>query len=220
MPRIPSILEQELRNLKPSGIESDFLKRLVSCAEGTDAEFTSEDREFEAGIRSHIPAGLPAQDQEALLGKIGDAPFHVDEKIVLFNKSNPNSGKKQRPSIIRFNFAAAAAVALLGTIAALMLPGTGNEGSGGEKIAGNEEQIIEKPAQISPGVASSFSPVSLNRNLSETRDEGVIWRDQTQPHRVMRMTYMDRVTLSNDKGETIEVSQPKVEYVVMPEKID
>ncbi|WP_411826973.1 hypothetical protein [Luteolibacter sp. AS25] len=218
MSKIPSILEQELRNLKPCGIDDDFLERLVSCAEGTDSVLSAEELGFASELRARAPRNLPATLEAGLMEAIGDTPFHMDEKIVLFNKSNKNSAKPKRSNIMRFNFAAAAAVALMGSIAAFMIPGGGE---GENRIAETvDDQVIETPAQISPVAASNFAPVGLNRNLSETHDEGVMWGNDEQPHRVMRMTYLDRVTLSNDKGETIEVSQPKVEYVVMPEKID
>lgn len=220
MSKIPSILEQELSSLKPHDLEADFLDRLVSCAEGTDALFSVKDDEFAKDLRAMEPKSLSARDHTHLLEKIGDTPFHIDEKIVLFNQPNKNSGKGKRSNIIRFNLAAAAAVALLGSLAALIIPQAGS-GNGDAGIAANDGQIFEAPAVAAPAVvASKFSPVGVNRNLRETSDQGVIWRDQVQPHRVMRMIYTDHVRLSNDRGETINVDLPRVEYVILPEKVD
>jgi hypothetical protein len=67
---------------------------------------------------------------------------------------------------------------------------------------------------------SNFAPASFNRNLSETRDEGVIWRGKNQPHRVMRLTYMDQVTVTGADGKPVTVEKPRVEYVIIPEKVD
>lgn len=111
------------------------------------------------------------------------------------------------------NIAAAAAMALLGSAAALFLPA----GNGNEKNV--TEKAVEGSAIPSP-VSSKYLPASFNRNLSDTRDEGVIWQGDKVPHRVLRFTYTDRFTLENDKGETVEVEQPRDEIVIIPEKID
>ena len=34
------------------------------------------------------------------------------------------------------------------------------------------------------------------------------------------VVYMDQMEYTNDKGEVVELKVPRVEYVVMPEKID
>jgi hypothetical protein len=64
------------------------------------------------------------------------------------------------------------------------------------------------------------APAGFQRNLSETRDEGVVWRGKNQPHRVLRLTYMDKVTVMDADGNPVIKEQPRVEYVIIPEKID
>jgi hypothetical protein len=64
------------------------------------------------------------------------------------------------------------------------------------------------------------APAGFQRNLSETRDEGVVWRGKNQPHRVLRLTYMDKVTVTGADGNPVIKEQPRVEYVIIPEKID
>jgi hypothetical protein len=219
MPKIPSITEQELQNLAPSGLDEDFLSRLTACAEGTAESLSDDELDFENHLRSIQPRKIPAGFQSKLMEAVGDAPFPVDGTIVLFNKAAAatDSGKPRR--FLRFNIAAAAAVALLGSIAAFMVPGepAGNLGAD----AGSPKDPIVAPAIIpnSPE-ASNFAPASFNRNLSETRDEGVIWRGKNQPHRVLRLTYMDQVTVKGADGKSVLVEQPRVEYVIIPEKID
>jgi hypothetical protein len=132
---------------------------------------------------------------------------------VLFHKSTSRaSGTSSK--LRRFNLAAAAAVALLGSLAAWITPNQANDTVSTTTIPSVPRSVITSPA------SSSFAPAAFNRNLSDTRDEGVIWNPSNRPHRVMRFTYMDRVTLKNEKGESIQVEQPRVEYVIIPEKID
>ena len=217
MPKIPSSTERELGSLSPSGLDENFMSRLTACAEGSSLELSEAELQFEKTLREFKPQAVPAKLHSSLAEAINDTPFAVDEKIVLFHKSSGmavRDGKAQRSKFLRFNIAAAAAVALLGSLAAFMVPHTGGV---------SENTVLNKSpdgSAISSPVSSSFAPASYNRNLSDTRDEGVIWRHNNVPHRVMRFTYMDRVTLKNDKGETVEVDRPRHEYVIIPEKID
>ncbi len=217
MSKLPSALERELSGLKPRSMDNTFLDRLVACAEGTDTIVSQSDEAFSKSLGEIRPAGLTSSANEKLLAEIGDTPFHVDEKIVLFNKSNRNAPSAKPSNILRFNLSAAAAVALLGTLAAFMVP---SNKAPENRTAGASPTERPTTFAASPAALSNYAPASFGRNLSETRDEGVIWENNIQPHRVMRFTYMDKVTLKNDKGESIEVEQPKFEYVVIPEKID
>jgi len=210
MPKIPTIFEQELRNQAPARLDGVFLDRLTACAEGTAADMPEADVEFAAMLGGVKPRPLPSAFHASLLDAIGETPFSLDGKIVLFHKQSKPGPAKVR-SFRRFNFAAAAAVALLGALAAFMVPG----GNGGKKTAENG-----KPGTANPILNSHFSPASYGRNLSETRDEGVIWRGKNQPHRVWRLTFTDKVTMTNGKGETYQEERPRYEFVIIPEKID
>lgn len=211
MPKIPTIFEQELRNQAPARLDGALLERLTACAEGSQTEIPEEDREFAARLAAAKPRAIPTALQSSLLEAIGDTPFALDGKIVLFNKQS-KPGPAKLPSFRFPNIAAAAAVALLGALAALMVPGQG----GRETVEADNTNL--HPA--APIANSHFAPASYGRNLSETRDEGVIWSGKNQPHRVLRLTYTDKITMKNDKGETIQVERPRHEYVLIPEKID
>ncbi len=218
MSRIPSPTEQALQALKPVGLDDAFLARLTACAEETDTSLTADENLFESRMHALAPRSVPATMNAKLMETIGETPFYVDDKIVLFNKSSSltaNANGRKKNNILRFNIAAAAAVALLGALAAFMMPGAKT----GKRSTADNAPVIESvrpPAALS----SNFAPASYNNSLSDTRDEGVVWRDGKQPHRVMRFTYMDKVTMKNEKGETIQVEQPRYEYVLVPEKID
>jgi len=217
MPRIPSITELELSNLSPRGIDEDFLSRLTACADGSMLDLAEGDLAFEASLRAIRPDNVPAGLYASLEAAISDTPFAVDEKIVLFHKSSRGNTRPVRSWSNRFSIAAAATVALLGSIAAFMVPGS--DDGANETISKSNPPVISSSV-VNSSVTSNYQPARFNRNLSDTRDEGVIWRGSNSPHRVLRFTYMDRVTLENEKGETVEVEQPKDEFVIIPEKID
>jgi hypothetical protein len=216
MSKIPTIAEQKLADLQPNKLDDDFMNRLLASADGSLTELTSEELQFEASLRKFSPPKLSSSFDSALLDILNDTPFHVDEKIVLFHKSASqakNAGSKFR----RFNLAAAAAVALLGSLAAWVTPGQTTKTAA---HAPAHERIVQQPPTVTSPAPSSFAPASFNHSLSDTRDEGVIWSQANRPHRVLRFTYMERVTLKNGKGELIQVDRPREEYVIIPEKID
>lgn len=218
MSKIPSPIEQALQAFKPAGLDDAFLDRLTACAEDTNAIFSAEQCGFESRLRAIAPRPVPAVIHSKLMEAIGDTAFHVDEKIVLFNKSSALVGKVKggkKNKILRFNLAAAAAVALLGSLAAIMMPG-----ADAVKRNSADNSVENQSMSVPSALSSNFAPASFNNSLSDTRDEGVVWRDGKQPHRVMRFIYMDKVTMKNNKGETIQVEQPRYEYVLVPEKID
>lgn len=213
MPRIPSTTERELRDLKPRGLDEDFLARLTACAEGSMLDLTDEELAFENSLRAIRPAAAPRALRSSLESAVEGTPFAVDDKIVLFHGTSRGESRPVPSRFSRFNLAAAAAVALLGSIAALMLPETG----------GITENTAAKPERTPPSIApvsENFAPASYNRNLSDTRDEGVIWNGGNSPHRVLRFTFTDRFVLRNPEGETLEVEQPREELFIIPEKID
>ncbi len=214
MSKIPTIAEQKLADLQPNKLDEDFMSRLLASADGSLTELTDAELQFENRLRKFSPPKLSSSFDSTLIDILNNTPFHVDEKIVLFHKST--SRASAAPSKFRrFNIAAAAAVALLGSLAAWITPAANKE-----TVVIVPEHTIQQPSPITPSAPSSFAPAGFNRSLSGTRDEGVIWNPSNRPHRVMRFTYMERVTMKNEKGELIQVEQPRVEYVVIPEKLD
>lgn len=208
MPKIPTIFEQELRNQAPARLDEQFLDRLTSCAEGSFEDLSDGDADFAALLGAAKPRALPATLQSSLSDALEGTPFAVDGKIVLFHGQS-KSGVPEPRDFRRFHIAAAAAVAILGAATALMVPHVGNTATADHTFT---------PESTVP--SAHFAPAGFGRNLSETRDEGIIWRGNNQPHRVLRLTYMEKVTMKNADGETIQVERPHYEYVTIPEKID
>ncbi len=202
-------IEIALRGLNPADIDDDFLDRLEAAADGSLAEPTDAEIRFERSLRAHAPASLGDDFMKRLESAVAGVQFPVNEKIVLFPKTAPvsKSNRSNRPM-----WAAAAAVALIGGFSALLLPQ--------EKPTG----IVAGRAPISPSAPlisqpSNYVPAGFNAE-ADTEDVGVSWHSSGQPHRVLRLTYRDKVTLKNAEGKTIEVEQPRTEYILVPEKMD
>ena len=47
-----------------------------------------------------------------------------------------------------------------------------------------------------------------------------MWTNDGKPVRMVRVIYMDKAKYRNPQGEIIEVERPRVEYLMVPEKID
>lgn len=205
-PAKPS-LEAELCDLKAVALDQAFLTRLEASAEGTWTELTYQELRFENLLRETRVAKLDPAFLAELEKAVRDVPFITDEKIVHFPKVlAPAAARRQRPI-----WAAAAAVALIGGASALLVP------------AGKTPQNAPRQTASAPttrSAANNFVPASFNRGLSEVRDEGVIWKSNNQPQRIVRVVYKDQVTLKDSKGRTAHVEQPRVEYMLVPAKTD
>jgi len=210
-------LEKALRDLGPLTLEADFLSRLEAAAEGTLTALTAAELRFEESLRSaHKPVALPTDFLSRLEGVVSDIAFPVDEKIVLFPKTAPLA-KPAKSSRHRPMWAAAAAVALIGAATALFMPGQKPAAS---PVVKNDPPKQSSPIDSATNPNSHFIPAGFNRGLGDATDEGVLWHDPAKPHRVVRVTYLDRVTFKNAEGKTVEAVQPRTEYILVPEKMD
>jgi hypothetical protein len=201
-----STLEAELRDMHAAALDDAFLSRLEAAAEGTLTELNSEEIRFEAFLRQTSPAAIAPDFLAKLENVVSDVAFPVNEKIVLFPKKNhaQKSQKKQRSM-----WAAAAAVAFIGGATALMIPAK-------NQLNGN---VAKAPAPISQ-TSPKLTPASFNRDLGEVSEEGIIWKANNSPHRLMRVVCKDQVTLKDAHGRTYQVEQPRVEYMLVPAETD
>ena len=199
-------LESSLSGLRPARADGGLLERLESAADGSLTELTVSELRFESLLSAHRPAALPAEFFASLEKVVASTPFPVGEKIVMFTKGNmaPKNVSRFRP------MAAAAAVALLGGLSALLIPNGATSGNQGGPVGANPV-----PARLAGG----FVPASYGNKVQTASDEGVVWKEN-RPHRVVRVVYKERASLINDRGERVEVEQPRVEYILVPEKID
>ena len=200
-------LESSLAGLRPTGADFALLDRLESAAEGRLTELTAAEVRFESTLCGHRPVALPAEFFASLENVLASTPFPVGEKIVMFTKGNvaPKNVHRFRPML------AAAAVALLGAATALMVPpgATGVKTRTGSGMVSNP---MQRPR------AGTFVPASYGNHIQTASDEGVVWQEN-RPHRVVRVVYNERASFINSDGK-LEVEQPRVEYILVPEKID
>lgn len=207
----PSALEAELLKLRPATPGDPLLDRLEACAEATWTELDPMELQFERQLRATAPAALPPSLMASLEATVRDVPFPSDVKIVAFPQSLPDTRSKAPAPKHRW-WSAAAAVAILGASAALLMP-TRHHDTGS---TANNPSLANPPAATS----GKLTPAGFNRGLTEASDEGVIWQSENRPHRVLRMVYKDKVTLRDANGSTYQMERPRVEYILVPAKTD
>lgn len=202
-------LEAELGDLHPAALDAALLSRLEAAAEDGLTELTHDELRFEELLRGSSPAALSPDFLAALEATVRDVAFPVNEKILLFPKGNviPREARK-RPM-----WAAAAAVAVIGAATALLMPVS--------KPTGELANAVRKlPEPIANAAADNLIPAGFNRGVSNVSDEGVVWKNETQAHSLMRVEYVDKITLKDKNGRTFHVEQPRVRYMLVPEKTD
>jgi len=198
MNREDAILEDAMRVLAPARVDARLLGRLHAALDEASMPVDEADMAFEAWLSAARPASVPA----ALIARLEDVAalemveMPVSDRIIPFRR-----------------YAAAAAVALIGAVAAFLVP-VGGVGDGPVADAEPAAPIVAPMSGV-----REFIPAGYARGLSDARDEGVVWKDNA-PHRVLRIVYTDTITLRNESGEIVEVERPRVEYIVLPKKLD
>jgi len=200
-------LEDRLSAMRPAAPEDGLLSRLEDAMEDRLTLPVVEDARFEAMVRGAQPVKIPAELMASLESIVSATPFPLDDNIVLFTKgsASPRFKRRYRP------IAAAAAVACLGAAAALFMPASPHGGS----VAGNSAATQIKHSISTPG----YVPASFGRNVEDASDEGIVLKDG-KPHRVMKIVYKEQSSFINAEGKKVEVEQPRVEYILVPEKAE
>lgn len=198
-------LESTLARFKPVAPDDACLDRLMAAVEGR-LQSAATDPVVERDLSRLRPAALTHGVSERMLGTVARAAFPVDRNVVLF-PGKPKAAEAPRPR--RPWFAAAAAVAVAGAFTALMIEAPKATPAGPVAGAGNT-------ARESKG----FVPASMGSGLQEATDEGVAWTRDGRPMRMVKVIFRDRVQYRDDDGKIIEMEQPRVEYLMVPENID
>jgi hypothetical protein len=204
----PTSIEADLRRVRPAGLDASLLERLDACASSTWTELAPAEIAFEQRLLAITPAKLPPALMASLESSFNGLSFPKDVTIVPFPQRETAA-----PHHHRGWWGAAAAVALTGAVTALLIPANHSP----NKLARTSPQSqIASPAPARSG----FVPAGFNRGLSEASDEGVVWQSNNQPHRVLKVVYKERVTYKDADGRTHQVERPRVEYILVPAKID
>jgi hypothetical protein len=208
-------LEAKLSQLRPAALDSGLLARLADCATGDFTPLTPEAAQLAAALHQCRPAALPPALAAALTAAL-NPPAPV---LVSFPVATPTAARVGHWN--RSMLAAAAAVAILGASAALLMP----RHDGSPATIAAHLPNAPRPASTSTpppatGSASDYAPAGYQTGLSQASDEGVIWQNASQPQRVVKVIYRDRLTYVDPSGRKIEVEQPRTEYLLVREKID
>jgi hypothetical protein len=203
-----SSIENNLRQLRAASLDEALLARLEACADGEWTRLTPSELEFEHRLRGMAPARMSPSLMTSLETAVAGVPCVTEApKIVRFPEREAKASRQSRAW-----WRAAAAVALFGGLAGLLVP------------SGRPEKNVSAAQPAAPfipsGPAAPLIPAGFNRGLKEASDQGVIWQSSQQPHRVLKVVYQDRVTLKDASGKIYQVERPRVEYILVPAKTD
>lgn len=202
-----SSIESDLQRFQAAALDDSLLARLEACAANTWTKLNPAEILFEQHLQISTPTMLDPALMASLEAVVAAVPFPDNEKIVRFPHQAATAVRHHRTW-----WRAAAAVAISGAVTALLLPTTHHNTT---KLAATPpKSAVTRPAP-SP---AELIPADFKRGLSETRDEGVIWQANDQPHRVLKVVYLELVTLKDAAGRTYQVEQPRVEYILVPAK--
>lgn len=206
-------LETHLSKLRAATPNEALLARLEACAAGTWTQLSPEEHALEQNLRSVCPAPLSSEFTASLESLLHEVEFPSDSTIVPFPARSGSATHSNRKW-----WAAAAAVALIGATTALMIPNDGNPADSNIAATSSAPQPIEH--STTPFDSEQVVPAGFNRDLRSAHDEGVVWQPNQKAHRVLKMVYMDRITLHTPDGKSYQIEQPRVEYILTPEQTD
>lgn len=205
----PDTFENDLRKFRPAALRPALLDRLDACASGTWRETSPAEDAAESRLAAHSPATLSPELMASLESIVAPVAFPQDRKIVLFPARQEEPVRRKHHGW----YSAAAAVAICGALAALFVP--------------MERKPVVAKAQPGPSsapkataAAGELTPAGFRRGISEARDEGVVWQSADKAHQVLRVVYKDTVTLKDPNGRIYQVEEPRVEYILVPARID
>lgn len=213
-------LENLLLSLQPTNLSDASLDRLARAMH-QDLNLDATSYRIEKSLHSLQPSPLSHRCFEQLMQCVQHTPFAVDEKIVLFPRK-----VEVRPSVQQSkvrHLLAVAAMALLGGLAAWISPPSARPLSIAKKESTqNQGSLIKEAKNItaSKSLSSGIIATSFGSGIEKAADEGVIWTQDHQPHRVLRFHYQDRVLVQDQNGHDRMLFLPREELYLVPEKCD
>ena len=174
-------------------------------------------QQFERELAAMQPSRVSARLLERIAAGVAALPDPASAKVVPF----PGGARPivRHTSGARW-LAVAAAVALLGAVAAILTPGLRHPSPVAQNPRDNAAGMPAAGQGTTAAARRGFVPTGSHAGVREVRDEGLLWPNKgEQPLRRVRVVYFERITLVNEHGEKIEVERPRVEYILLPEKI-
>lgn len=226
-------LEAQLRSLTPKSLSDPALQRMEKIMEQSgdlpllDSESATESMMDLTDVEMCLSQMAPAALSNDVLTRMTRAmdnwqdtsaqtqETESDNVLQLTQKSRP-----ARRGSSRGMFAAAAAVALMGAIAALTLPSLQKNSSSSVTA----QQTPDGHGQAS-GAVLSDSPVDpnawmasdgLSHKVTNTSEKGIILSRDNTPHRCIRVDSMEKLKVKDSNGREIEIMRPTVNYMLIP----
>ena len=231
-------IEKQLSNMAPQSLSPDVLGRMnllmgqwgdpQNGSDALDLSVQMADGDL-TELEVHLDQLSPVAMSDGMLARMSLAMDRwqqnddsLDEKIIPLIHSNP-SPRAFRNIFSGGMLSAAAAVAVMGAIAALVMPRLSSpqthavaESAVTTPVAGSHQDSQAAPA--SRRVASNQWDASdaLSHNVVSTRDSGVVFSDDNIPHRCIRIDYVDKIKVIDKQGREIEIKTPGVNYMLIP----
>jgi hypothetical protein len=198
-------IEELLRGMRPRAVSEERKRRIDTALTQAYAQDP-----LRSAIASTRPSPLSTDLAKRLEESLSRIPHPDTRKVVHF----PAHREKVTTPAWR-KLAAVAAVAMLGATSALLIPYN----------ATSEVPMAQAPPAARSAVAASINadslvPAGYRRGLSEAKDEGIVWQPHYGPHRRLKLIYRELVTQRDASGRIYQVERPRVEYVLVPAKVD
>ena len=204
-------IEELLRSMRPTRIPAGLRTRIESA-------IASAHDPLQSTIASSRPSPLPPALASRLEDALSRIPHPHSQKVVHFPATRPQP--TAAPAWKKW--AVAAAVALMGATSALLVPNPPDGATASQATTPTQPQPPPSARTPSPSApnAGALVPAGYRRGLSEAKDEGIVWQPQYGPHRRLKLVYRELVTLRDPSGRVYQVERPRVEYVLVPAKVD
>ena len=231
-------LEEQLEGLVPASISTGLHARLECSIKGDEDHATATIECFEE-LEVHLQHLAPATMPTDMINRMARAMDHwheqlpIEQKLVAFAEAKEAKEAKEVKTRRRRPYgmgmlSAVAAVALLGAITALMIPGGFKDATpavSSSLSALNTTQNLPPAASETPLISANAVPSthagrllqdSLTHKVTNSSDQGVVLSGDNVPHRCIRVEYIDRVMVERADGRRVMLSRPGVKYVLYP----
>jgi hypothetical protein len=211
-------IEDSLKGMRPAAPDAACLGRLLAAVEG---RLQKNDLSM-AGVESRLAAMAPVAPApevfERMLDTVSRVPFPVSDKVVMFpGAAKPAAVKtaSRRPW-----YASAAAVAVAGAFSAMMIDKLPSSSARTVVPVATHREDARPHAPVTGPGAGNGRIVRASTGLQEASDQGVGYRTDGKPMRVVKLKYMDTVQVTQPDGKVVEMQVPREELLLVPEKID
>lgn len=215
-------IEEQLSQLNPDILSSEMLDRMELVMGSAAALSAGDDlMALEARLEQMSPAAVPGDMLTRMCDAMDQWHEHpaTQENVVSFIPAQKTAPRFLSGGML----AAAAAVAVLGAVAALVLPHISSPQSSTMADAGPDSQSFTESAFSTPDIASSeitqnatFTSDALSHKVTSTRDRGVIFSEDNTPLRCIRIDYVDQIKITDKEGREIDIKTPGVDFMLIP----